>query len=134
MSAKPALIAVAVFGLLLAFVFATRETGTVNVGVPKLEFAAVDPAKVTQVELSGAQSLTLKKEAAGWTVADETKVFHPADDGKIRSMLEGFADLKAEVFVTEKAEKLAELEVDDAKGLKVVVTRDGAPPLGVVFG
>lgn len=131
---RSALIAVAVFGLLLAFVFATRETGTVNVGVPKLEFAAVDPAKVTLVELSGAQSLTLKKDAAGWTVADEKKVFHPADEGKVRSLLEGFKDLKAEAFVTEKAEKLAELEVDDVKGLKVVVTRDGAPPLGVVFG
>jgi hypothetical protein len=131
---KNTLIAVGVFAALLAVYFATRETGDVHVGVAKLELPKLDPAKVTMVELAGAETLTLKKDGAGWSVADASKAFHPADESHVSAMLEGFKDLKAETLVTEKPEKHAELEVDDAKGLTLTATSEGAAPLTIVFG
>lgn len=125
---KGALIAVGVFAALLVMVLATREGGNVNVGVPRLALAAVDPAVVTSIELTGAQTTSLKKEPTGWTVAGAEKSFHAADDAQVRSALDQLKDLKAGDFVGERAEKLAELELDDAKGLRVKVFTSGAAP------
>jgi hypothetical protein len=132
---RQALIAVGVFAALLVVVLATRDHGNVNVGVAKLELPTVDKAKVTSVEISGAMTATLKKEASGWTVADASKSFHPADDGQVNSLLEGLKDFKAEDFITDKAERLGELEVEGPKALTLKVFAEGTvPALEVVFG
>lgn len=132
---KQALLAVGVFVVLLGVVLATRDNGNVSVGVAKLELPAVDKAKVTSIELAGALTVTLKKESSGWTVADASKVFHAADDGQVNGLLDGLKDLRTEVFVTDRPERLVELELDDAKGLAFKVFTDGGrPALDVVFG
>jgi hypothetical protein len=132
---KQALLAVAIFAVLLGVVLATRDHGNVNVGVAKLELPTVDKAKVTSIELAGALTVTLKKEPSGWTVADASKVFHAADDGQVNGLLDALKDFKTEVFVTDRPERLGELEIDDAKGLAFkVFTDSGRPALDVVFG
>ncbi len=132
---KQALIAVGVFAVLLGVVLATRDHGNVNVGVARLELPVVEMAAVTSIELGGAQTVTLKKEGAGWTVADASKVFHAADEGQVNAVLEGLKDLKTELFVTEKSDRFAELEIDEGKGLSFKVFTTGtAPALDVVFG
>src|SRR4051812_256319 len=118
---KKALLAVGVFVALLAVVLATRDNGNVAVGVARLDVPLVDKTAVTAIELGGAQTVFLKKSEAGWTVADGAKVFHPADEAQVNNLLDGLKDLKTELFVTEKPERLAELEIDDAKGLSFKV-------------
>src|SRR4051812_37581937 len=114
---KPALLAVAVFVVLLGVVLSTRDHGNVNVGVAQLQLPSVDAEKVTSIEIGGALTATLKKDVNGWSVADASKAFHPADEAQVKSLLEALKDFKTEVFVTEKPERLPELELDDAKGL-----------------
>ncbi len=126
---KTTLIAIGAFAVLLAVVLATREDDTnVNVGVPKLQLAPLG-GEITGVELSGANSLKLTFESGGWKVNG-----FAADDAQVKVLTDGLKDLRAQDFVTEKTEKHAELEVDDAKGVKVAVTTATGPGWTVVFG
>jgi len=131
---KTTLIAVAAFAVLLAIVLATRET-QVNEGVLKLTLPVVDGSKVTRIELSGGQSATLTREADHWTVADpkSPEKTYPADDMMVKTALTQLEKLKATEFVTSKAEKQTELEVDAAKGLHVKLSGI-TPALDVVIG
>lgn len=132
---KKTLIAVGVFAVLLVLVLATREK-QVNVGVPKLELPSMDKAKVVSLEVSGPSSASLKKEGGAWSVADPKKPEkkYPAEESQVGSALDALAGLKARDFVTEKAEKHAELELDEAKGLKVKVGQEDGKSLELVFG
>ncbi|MCP3143227.1 DUF4340 domain-containing protein [Pyxidicoccus xibeiensis] len=129
------LIALGAFAVLLVLVLATREP-QVSVGVRKLELPKLDKAQVTALELTGARSATLRKEGEGWTVADPGKpdVKYPADDSQVSAVLDALSQVKNPDFVTERAEKLAEYELDDAKGLKLKVLQGSAPAVELVLG
>lgn len=133
---KGTLIAVGVFAVLLTVALATQDRGNVNVGVPKLELPSIDKSKVSSIEVSGAASALLKKEGGAWQVVDPARpgAAHPADEGQIQSLLQNLADLRATDFVTEKAERLAELDIDAAKGLEVKVQSEGGQGVELVFG
>lgn len=132
---RSTLIAVGVFALLAVAYFATREP-TVSVGVKKLAVPAVKADQVTGLELSGAFKATLSKDANGWRVADPAspdKKF-AADEQQVKSLLDALADFKAPDFITEKNEKQAELEVDDAKGVKVTALGASGELVSLVLG
>jgi|GEM_PF-864000 len=127
--------AVAVFGVLLVAVLATREKN-VSVGIKKLELPAVDKDKVTAFEVTGAKTATLRKEGAAWFVTDPA---NPAkkfavDENAINAALDALAELaKPGDYVGDKADKHAEMEVDEAKGLRVKISAGGAP-VDLIFG
>lgn len=129
------LIALGAFAVLLVLVLATREQ-QVSVGVRKLELPKLDKAQVTALELSGARNATLRKEADGWVVMDpstpDTK--YPADEQLVTAAIEALGEVRNPDFVTDRAERLPEYELDDAKGLKLKVLRDGAPAVELVLG
>lgn len=129
------LIAIGVFVVLLVVVLATRER-EVNVGVPKLTLPSIDKAQVVGLETSGASSAQLKKEEGAWWVVDPRDAArkYPAEESQVTAALDALADFKATDFVSERPEKHAELELDEAKGLRVKVTGAGGPLLDVVFG
>ncbi len=132
---KATLIAVGAFAVLLVLVLATREQ-QVSVGVRKLAPSGLDVARVTRVELTGTHSATLHKEGDAWTVADPSRpeTRHAANAALVTSALESLARLPGADFVTDRAERLAEYELDDAKGLKVRVHQEGGAPLELVLG
>lgn len=132
---KGTLIALGVFGVLLAVVLATRESH-VNVGVPKLELPAIDKSKVVSLEMTGAANATLKKDGGSWWVIDPKKpdAKHPVEESQVNAALDALAEFRAPDFVTEKAEKHAEYELSDDKGLRVKVSREGAGAVELVFG
>ncbi|MEW5851387.1 MAG: DUF4340 domain-containing protein [Myxococcota bacterium] len=132
---KTTLIAVGVFVGLLVLVLATREK-QVSVGIKKLELPAVQKEQVTRLEMTGAKSATLVKDGEAWLVEDPAKpgTRHPADDTAVKSALDAVAEFKAADHVTDKKEKHAELEVDDAKGLRIKVATASGSPLDVVVG
>ncbi|MBL8949479.1 MAG: DUF4340 domain-containing protein [Myxococcaceae bacterium] len=126
---KTTLLALALFGALLAVVMLTREDETnLNVGVPKLTVPALngDP---TVVEVSGANAAKLTSENGLWKVNG-----FAADEAQVKSFTDALKDFKAQDFVTEKAERHAELEVDDVKGTKVTVSTAAGPRWTLVFG
>ncbi|MBZ4418465.1 DUF4340 domain-containing protein [Myxococcus sp. RHSTA-1-4] len=129
------LIALGAFAVLLVLVFATREP-RVSVGVRKLESPKVEKARVTALELTGARSATLRKEAEGWKVMDPGKpdAKYAADEGLVTAVLDALGEVKHPDFVTDRAERLAEYELDDAKGLKLKVLQDGGPTVELVLG
>jgi Domain of unknown function (DUF4340) len=116
---KSTLIALAVFGVLgLAWV-ATREP-QVNVGMHKATFSPVAADSITSIEVGGPNPVSLRLENGAWTVgAGAAEKRYPADEAQVKGLTQALADLKADDFVTERAEKHAELEVDPAKGLSV---------------
>ncbi len=129
------MIAVGVFAVLFVVVLATRED-QVSEGVKKLSWKPVDKAQVTKVEISGPQSAVLTKGADGWKVADPKKPEQSfaTDEGQVNALLDALANFKAADHVTSKAERHAELEVDDAKGLKVVASGANGPLATLVVG
>jgi hypothetical protein len=129
------LIALGAFAVLLVLVLATREP-RVSVGVHKLELPKLDKAQVTALELTGARTATLRKEGEGWIVVDPGKpdTKYPADENLVTSAIEALGEVKNPDFVTDRAERLAEYELDDAKGLKLKVLRGGGPAVELVLG
>lgn len=132
---KGTLIPIAVFAVLLLIVLLTREQ-QVSVGVRKLQLPALDKEKVVGIELSGAKAASLKKESEGWTVTDPAKPDqkHPADEQLIIPTLDAYKELKVQDLISDKAEKLPEYELDDAKALKVKIVSQGAPAVELVLG
>lgn len=124
---KKTLIAVGAFAALLVVVLLTREK-EVNEGVPRLTLAPLT-GEVTKVELTGAHAATLSREGGAWTVSG-----HPADEAQVKALLDALKELRAQDYVTSKPERQAELEVDEAKGVKVAVSTAAGPAWAVVFG
>jgi hypothetical protein len=129
------LIALGAFAVLLGLVLATREP-RVSVGVRRLELPRLDKAQVTALELSGARNVTLRKEGEGWTVVDPAKpdAKHVADESLVTGAIEALGEVKNPAHVTDRSEKLAEYELDDAKGLKLKVVHGGGAPVELVLG
>jgi hypothetical protein len=129
------LIALGAFALLLVLVLATRER-QVSVGVRKLELPRLDRQQVTAIELTGARAATLRKESGGWVVLDpgtpDTK--HAADESLVSSAIDALGEVKNPDFVSDRAERLAEYELDDAKGLKLKVVHGKGEPVELVLG
>jgi hypothetical protein len=126
-------IAVVVFAVLLGFFLLTRDA-PVSEGVKKFSVPTLDKTKVTKIEVSGAKAAVLEHDASGWKVGARGGALHPADDTQVQSLVDAFGDLKYGDVVTDRAERLAELEVDDAKGLRVKLSAEGAAPVELVFG
>ncbi|WP_306818793.1 DUF4340 domain-containing protein [Archangium lipolyticum] len=129
------LIALGAFAVLLVLVLATRER-QVSVGVRKLELPKLDKAQVTELELTGARNATLRKEGEGWIVVDPGKpdTKYTADENLVNGAIEALGEVKNPDFVTDRAERLAEYELDDAKGLKLKVSHGGGPAVELVLG
>jgi hypothetical protein len=132
---KGTLIALGAFAVLLVLVLATRET-QVSVGVRKLELPKLDKAQVTALELTGARNATLRKEREGWFVVDPARpdTKYPADESLVTNAIEALGQVKNPDFITDRAERLTEYELDDAKGLKLKVLQDGAAAVDLVLG
>jgi hypothetical protein len=129
------LIALGAFAVLLVLVLATRER-QVSAGVRRLELPKVDAAQVTSLELTGARSATLLKEGGGWIVLDPSKpdAKYTADETLVTNVIDSLGEVKNPEFITDRAEKQADYEVDDAKGLKLKVLHGGGPPVELVIG
>lgn len=120
---KPTLIAVSIFGVLALAFIATRER-QVTVGVHKLELAPVSADALVELSFG---PVVLRAEGGTWTVGSGDQRF-PADEGMAKAAQQALAELKADDFVSDRPEKHAELEVDEAKGLPV----KGSTTAGVV--
>lgn len=131
---KATLGAVAAFGVLLLALVATREKN-VSVGIQKLELPAMSSASIDSVTVTGANAARLERSANGWTVADPAKpdTKFPAEDSQVQALLTAIQDFKAPDFVTDKADKQAELEVTAEKGTTVAVS-GGGKTMTVVLG
>jgi hypothetical protein len=111
---RSTLIALAVFVSLGVVYAATRER-QVSVGIRKLKAPEQKADDFTSLRV-GALSLT--KEGDGWKVSRDGKTY-AADPNEVRPFTQALAGLKSDDFVTDKPEKHAELEVDEAKGLVI---------------
>ncbi|WP_224245392.1 DUF4340 domain-containing protein [Hyalangium gracile] len=132
---KGTLVAIGVFAVLLLLFLTTRER-QVSEGVTKLELSGLEKDAISGLEFSGPRSATLRKEGDAWVVIDPAKpdTKHPADEVQVRSALDSLPALNSSELVTERAEKHAELEVDDAHGSKVRLLKGGQPVAELIFG
>ena len=126
---RSTLIALGVFAALGLAFLATRER-EVKVGVHKLELQPVNSDSLVELQFG---SLTLRSANGTWTVGTGEKRY-PADEGQVKAAVQAIADLKAEDFVTDKKDKHAELEVDDAKGLVVKASTSAGVVRDLIIG
>jgi hypothetical protein len=129
------IVAVAAFALLLGIFFATREK-QVQVGVRKLELPVIDAAKVAKIDIGGQHPTTLTRDGEGWKVEDPKKPGpHPADESQVKNFLDLLGKTRFSDIVTDRPQRQAELELDEAKGTPVTLTAAGwEKPLALVFG
>ncbi|MGQ0506688.1 MAG: DUF4340 domain-containing protein [Myxococcaceae bacterium] len=125
---KATLVVVGVFAALLIAVFATRGS-QVSVGVKKLALPKLDKSKVTQLSVSGPKNAVLKKEGDAWKVDG-----HAAETSQVEAAIDAINELKDAEFLSDRADKQAGYELDDAKGLKLAVEEGGAKKVDVVLG
>jgi len=132
---RSTLVAVAVFAALAVAFFATRER-QVNVGVQKLELPQLSADAIVDVAFGGATPVTLHSTSGAWTVsaAASPEQRFPADENAVKVLLQSLAELKAGDFVTDRAEKHAELEVDSAKGVTVKASTSAGVVRDLVLG
>jgi hypothetical protein len=126
---RSTLIALGVFAALGLAFFATRER-EVKVGVHKLELQPVNADSVSELQFG---SLLLRSAVGTWTVGTGDKRY-AADEGQVKAAVQALADLKADDFVTDKKDKHAELEVDDAKGLVVKASTSAGVVRDLIIG
>jgi hypothetical protein len=110
---KNALISMAVFGVLLFVVFATRED-QVRVGIRELKLVHLAKDEISQIEISGKKKANLKKEGDSWVVENpETPgKSYAVEQAAIDRALEAFEKLETGAFVSARVEKHADLEVN----------------------
>jgi hypothetical protein len=125
-------IALAAFAVLTVIFFATRES-QVKVGLHQLVFSKVGADAITSIELGGPNPLSLKADNGVWNVIEKEKRY-VADEAQVKAILQSLAELKASDFVTERAEKHAELEVDSTKGLTVKASTDSGVVRDFILG
>lgn len=132
---RSTLIAVALLVALLGVWWTTREK-EVSVGVAKLELPVVDKSKVTELTITGAQNVVLKKSADAWVVVDpkESTKTYVSDRSTIDDTLTALAEFKGGDFVSRKPENLAGYEIEEPKAVRLKVTQEGGATLELVFG
>jgi hypothetical protein len=103
--------------LVAGVAIAVSRGGTRNVadaGSGQAVLGALKPkiGEVASIKISGAGGpVTLQRASQGWTIAE--KGGFPADSGKIRQVLLGFAELKLVEPKTRSAESYSRLDVED---------------------
>ncbi|MFO0593899.1 MAG: DUF4340 domain-containing protein [Myxococcaceae bacterium] len=125
---RSTVIAVAVFAVLLIAWFATREP-QVSVGIHRFELAPVTADAIQEISVTapaaapatGKVTLVLRKAGTAWTVESSKRAGKPwpADPNVAQQLASALVDLKAPDFITARPEKLAELELDDEKGIAI---------------
>ncbi len=132
---KAVIAAVSIFAVLLVLVVATRGKEP-KVGIKELKLPPVASADVNRLELTGKHKALLQKDGDRWTVADpaEPAKLYAVEDAAMKTALEAFGDLTTGDFVSERKEKQAELEIDDAAGLRVQARTAKGDALDLVFG
>lgn len=123
------LIALAVFGA-LGLVYAVTREPQVAVGIKKLKPAPVKAEELVSLQVG---ALSLVKEGDAWKVSRDGKTY-AADPNEVRAFTQALADFKSDDFVTDKAEKQAELEVDATKGLAIKASTATGPARELVLG
>ena len=132
---RKTLTAVAIFGALIVIavvVLRQPEKGQ-RVGerprpIPKLAAGTFDTLTVTK----GASTTTIKKEGDKYKIT--APVVYPADDNVGKQAFESVEKLEFGDLVSEQKSKHAEFEVDDAKGVKVVVKKADQVLADLVIG
>lgn len=141
---------------LLVFVAIARKQGGEKVGIKELKLEKIAKDQVARIEVrlpvksapaaradagpaapaEPPAELVLVKEGDAWKVYDPKKSERRfvAEDSQVNGVLAAVAELATTELLANKAEKHAELEIDDAHGHHVKVTATDGRVLDLVFG
>lgn len=111
---KNTLIAVAAAAVLVVWAALSATTSSER-GISRIDFSAAAPESITDIKLSGKYEASLKKEGEDWKVDGKR-----ADGAAVKRLTDAIAKVKSSDLVTKSESRYEELEVDDAKGLKVL--------------
>jgi hypothetical protein len=128
-----ALASFVVLGILAALALKQPEKGE-RAGdkprlMPKLDASQFDTLEVTK---PGSPTAVLKSEGGKYKVT--APVAYAADEPIVKAAFEGFAKMEASDLVTDKKDKHAEFDIDDAKGVHVVAKKADKVVADIVLG
>lgn len=109
------------------FVNKSEPVAQTNVPLIMADSASVSYLKIT----TSADTIELRKEGDGWKVGGAKP--YPANAQNIGRALQKLEQMTRKAIVTEKADRFADFEVDEAKGVQVVMT-SGGKEQSVVLG
>lgn len=107
---------------LLALVYFVTSKDEVKVGIKQLTLPSFQADTVDKIVFSGKQNITLVKEQNHWMVVrktDDEEEKLPADDERVKELLEALLALRSSYYVTNLPEKYETLQLSDDKALKV---------------
>lgn len=113
---KSTLISVVVFLVLLLAVILSRG-GRSERGMTRISFAAVEPASIDRVVITGPNPVELERKGETWLLADGRE----ADPRAVQRLVEAIPRIESSNLVTEDESRFAALEVGEAKGSRVEV-------------
>ena len=143
-------LALLVFVVLLFVVLGRR--GPEKEGVKELKIEKIDKDAVTKIDITmpppkvagdagpadaaAAKKVVLEKDGTAWKAYDPAAPAkkYTADDAQVKSALDAVAEFAPGDLVSNKKEKLADFEIDDAKGTTVKVATKTGTALDLVFG
>ena len=112
---KGTLLAAVVFVALLAGALVSMNKKPER-GITRLSFASVDAAAIDKLRLDGGVSpVELTKVGETWQLSNGKA----ADPNAVKNALEAIAKIDSSDLVTRSADRFAEYEVDEAKGVKL---------------
>lgn len=109
-----------------------------DVVLPVAKAAVVDAGPAKSGESDAPKRVVLEKDATAtsWKVYDAAAPDkkYPADDALIKAALDAVGEFATGDLISNKKEKLADLEIDEAKGTAVKVSTKAGAKLDLVFG
>lgn len=134
---KYALLSMVVFGGLAALtVVDLGANRNISVGVREMTLPTIDRENISKVDIAGKFKAILTKEGEAWMTAnpDSADKKFPADQAAVTRMLDAVKTLEAGAFISARADKHEELEVNDEKGTKVTFTDAAGKALSIYLG
>jgi hypothetical protein len=144
------IVALLVFVVLLFVVIGHKSES--KEGVKELKVEKIDKEAVTKIDVTVAppvakvdagpaaseapKHVVLEKDGANWKVSDAaapTKKFL-VDETQVKGVLEAVGEFQTGDLIANKKDKLADYEIDDAKGTRVIVSTAKGEALDLVFG
>ncbi len=98
-------------------------------GITRIDFSGVDIDSIDAIEITGAKTATLKKTDDTWTIAGKR-----ADAGAIKRLADAIPKISSTSIITSNADRYADLETDDEKGVHIKALSKGSVVADFIVG
>ena len=135
---RNAVIALGAMVVLGGVFFATQEK-EIRVGVESLDFSKFEKTSVSQIVITGAQTVSMKKEDAGWLIQTpagqgQGATWVKADGTKVDKIFTEITKVRSSFMVSNRKDALEGYELNKEKGTQLTFSSAAGELLSLVVG